>query len=121
MVIFISIYGCSDKQSIPSKILPPGKMEKVLWDMIQAEKYASNYLKDSTKNNKLKTFTLYEDIFMIHKITRQQFIESYKFYLTRPDITKVMFDSLATMAGHKREDVYKMQKRPEIKFKGTAQ
>jgi hypothetical protein len=92
-------------------------MEKVLWDIIQAEKYSTTFLKkDSTKNIKLETFELYDKIFQIHKITRDQFIESYKFYLSRPDMMKTMLDSLSIKAGRKRTDVYKLQKKPEIKL-----
>ena len=92
-------------------------MEKVLWDMIQAERYSTTFLKkDSTKNVNSETFKLYEEVFQIHKISRDQFVESYKFYLSRPDIMKTMLDSLSNMASRKRSDVYKFQKKPDIKL-----
>jgi len=107
--------GCTDRNTIPSEILPPDKMEKILWDMIQADRFSANFLsKDSAKNVELETFKLYEDIFQIHKITRSQFIESYKFYLGRPDITKVMLDSLSSMANRKRGDVYKLKSKSNV-------
>lgn len=114
--ILTCIYSCTDKDSIPKRVLAPAKMENVLWDMIQAERYSTTFLKrDSTKDNKLETFKLYDEVFQIHKITREQFVESYKFYLSRPDIMKTLLDSLSTMASRKRSEVYKLQKKPEIK------
>ncbi len=99
--------ACSGKESIPSDVLPVDKMKSVLWDIIQAEKFSTQYIaRDSGKNVKEETFRLYEDIFRIHNITRDKFVKSYKYYLTRPDITNVMFDSLSAEANRKRADVY---------------
>ena len=76
--------------------------------MIQADRYATIVLsRDSTKNLKEETFVLYEQVFSIHKINRQQFVKSFKFYMERPDISQVMLDSLATKANRRREEMYR--------------
>ncbi|HUP14002.1 MAG TPA: hypothetical protein VM187_17400, partial [Niastella sp.] len=36
-----------------------------------------------------------------------EFVKSYKFYMSRPDIARTMFDSLATRANRTREDLNK--------------
>ena len=104
----ILIFGCTNKTSIPKGILPKDKMEAVLFDMIQADRFAAQYIvKDSTiKNVKKETFTLYEKVFALHNISSQDFVKSYKFYLSRPDLTKVMFDSLSSKANRRKRDVY---------------
>jgi hypothetical protein len=102
------LVACSDKDKIPGNVIPRDRMEKILWDMIQAERFSTSFLvKDSGKNVKEGTFILYEQVFRLHKITKDEFVKSYKFYLSRPDIARVMFDSLASHANRAREEMYK--------------
>lgn len=107
-----ALVSCTDKDKIPSGVLPQEKMEKVLWDMIQAERYTNTFLKDSTHNLKEETFKLYAQVFSIHNVSKDQFIKSYKFYMSRPDIARPMFDSLATKANRRREEMYKAKSQP---------
>lgn len=105
-IVIISI-GCTNQYKVPGNILPKDKMENVLWDMILADRYSGLILsKDSTKDIKKESFILYEQVFNIHKVTRQEFIKSFKWYLERPDISQVMLDSLAAKANRKREEMY---------------
>lgn len=100
--------ACTNKNKIPSDVLPPEKMEKVMWDMIQADRFSSQFLeKDSAKLNvKTETFKLYEKVFQLHKITRDEFVHSFKFYLNRPDINRALFDSLSSRANNRRAELY---------------
>jgi hypothetical protein len=99
--------SCTDKDKVPAGVLPKDKMEKVLWDMIQAERYRESFIRDSSKNLKTETFKLYAQVFEIHQVSKDEFIKSYKFYMSRPDIARIMFDSLATRANRRREELYK--------------
>jgi hypothetical protein len=109
LTIILLSAGCTNQYKVPANILPKEKMENVLWDMILADRYSSLILsKDSSKNIKQESFTLYEQVFNIHKITRQEFVKSFKYYLDRPDISQVMLDSLAAKANRKREEMYKL-------------
>lgn len=85
-------------------------MQIVLWDIIQAERFSVLFLlKDSAKMNvQLEKFKLYEQVFAIHKISKDDFIKSYKYYLSRPDISKVIFDSIAVKAERQKLDNYKL-------------
>jgi hypothetical protein len=108
IIIFCFSVGCTNQYKVPSNILPREKMEAVLWDMIVADRYSSAILiKDTTKNTREETFKMYEQVFSIHKVTRQQFVKSFKWYLERPDIAQVMLDSLAAGANRRREEMYK--------------
>ena len=107
LVICLLMVACSNDGAVPKDILPPARMQNVLWDLIQADKFSVLFLsKDSAKNVKEERIRLYEDVFRIHHISKEEFEKSYKFYLSRPDISKVMFDSLAAFANRKRADVY---------------
>jgi hypothetical protein len=108
VILFIVLNGCSNKDSAPGDIISKEKMEAVLWDIVQAERFTATYLtKDSSKNIQLENFKLYDQIFSIHQVKKDEFIKSYEFYLSRPDIARVLFDSLAARANRVREDMYK--------------
>ena len=103
------VVSCTDKDKIPAGVLPKDKMEKVLWDVIQAERYRETFVRDSASDLKKETFKLYAQVFEIHQISREEFVKSYKFYMSRPDIARTMFDSLATRANRRRDEMYKPQ------------
>lgn len=109
LLTIIFLVGCSGKDKIPSGVIPREKMEKILWDMMEADQYASIYLvKDSSRGNeKMETLKLYQTIFELNKVSRDEFRESYQFYLGRPDLTRSIFDSLLTRGNHLRMESYK--------------
>jgi hypothetical protein len=108
VILFIVLNGCSTKDKAPGDIISKEKMEAVLWDIVQAERFTATYLtKDSSKNIQIENFKLYDQIFSIHQVKKDEFIKSYEFYLSRPDIARVLFDSLAARANRVREDMYK--------------
>ncbi|HKH62502.1 MAG TPA: DUF4296 domain-containing protein [Flavitalea sp.] len=107
MTIFLS--GCTNTTKVPNDILSKKKMEVILWDMIQADRFNALFqLKDSaSKNIELEKFKLYEQVFAIHKTSKDDFIKSYKYYLSRPDMAKVMFDSMTAKAERLKADNYR--------------
>ena len=99
--------ACSDKNKVPSGVLDRESMQAVMWDMILADRYAITYFPtDTTKRKDIKTETLrlYDQVFQIHDISQEEFLKSYKFYLSRPDISKSMFESIYTRANRKRDE-----------------
>ena len=119
LLIFLFI-ACTNKDKIPSDVLSRDEMEKVMWDMIQADRFSSQFLeRDSVarKNIKTETLKLYERVFQIHKITREEFVHSFKFYLSRPDLNKVLFDTLSARANRRRAEVYTSPADSTIKAK----
>jgi hypothetical protein len=113
------LVSCTDKGKIPAGVLAKDKMEKVLWDMIQAERFRETFIRDSSKDLKSETFKLYAQVFKIHKVSKDEFIKSYKFYMSRPDIARDMFDSLATKANRRREELYKPKSGDTTKVQQT--
>jgi hypothetical protein len=90
-------------------------MQKILWDIIQADQFNIQFLKkDSAKVNvKEETMKLYDEIFQIHHVSREQFKKSYQYYINHPEITKPMLDTLAARANLQRTEMYKRPTRPE--------
>lgn len=108
LFVILSFGACTNTTKIPEGIIAKPKMEVVLWDLIQADRFSTLFLlKDSsTKAIDLENIKLYQRVLQIHKISKEDFIKSYKFYLSRPDISKVIFDSIAVKAERQREKIY---------------
>jgi hypothetical protein len=114
LLMFLIIAGCTNNDKIPSGIIDKPRMEKILWDMMQADRYVASFITakegDSAKK-KLQAAEIYEQVFRLNKISRDEFLKSYKFYLGRPDITKVIFDSISAKADRHRNELYRSSPR----------
>lgn len=87
--------ACKSKQS--NSVIPPDKMEVVLRDMMQADKFLADYVlnKDTTKKVDSESVKLYQQIFAIHQITGEQFQKSFSYYKEHPDQLRAIMDSLS--------------------------
>ena len=114
-----SILACSDPDRLPSGIIDKDKMEKIIWDMVQADQYSSNYLKKDSVRIAVKPETrkLYDEVFLLHHISREEFQKSWTFYLNHPELTKTMFDSLSAKANRRRLEVYRSYGTPKMNVK----
>jgi hypothetical protein len=100
--------GCSDKDKVPSGIIPRDEMEKILWDMVQADQYSALYLlKDSARINvKMETMKLYQEVFLLHQVSREEFRKSFRYYQEHPELTRNVFDSLLSRGNRLRAESY---------------
>ncbi len=96
------------KDKIPSDIIARDQMAGILWEMIQADQYSNQFLdKDSIKAHvRSATATLYDDVLQMHHVTRDDFHKSLDFYMSHPDISQPMFDSLYVQANRQRSKIY---------------
>ena len=100
------VFSCVRNNKIPKEILSQNEMRKVMWDMMRADAYVTDFImKDSSCNQKTESAILYEKIFQIHSTTQETFRKSLVFYESRPDLFKVIADSL-------RSDEKKVQEYP---------
>lgn len=108
-LFFCFLMACENRDKIPNGILPKKEMQNILWDMIQADQFSKQFvLKDSAKRNvKQETTQLYDEVFQIHHISKDAFTKSYQFYTSRPDLLKIIFDSLAAQGNRSQQDLYK--------------
>jgi Domain of unknown function (DUF4296) len=107
VLLLLFILSCSGRHYIPSGVLKPEKMEKVLYDVILAEGYAESYLfidssrtKEEWMNGELDT------VLAIHKLSQETFMKSYDFYKKRPDLLKPIMDTINEKSVRNRERVY---------------
>ncbi len=116
-LLFLGITaGCNHPDRVPRGILSKDSMQSIMWDIIQADQYATQYLaRDSVKSNiKPQTIRLYQQIFDLHGITREEFEKSYQFYLGHPDIARTMLDSLYDRALRHRSEAFKQPNPPAV-------
>ena len=108
LLAILLVVGCSDKDKVPSGIIPRDEMEKILWDMVEADQYSSLYLwKDSARINvKTETQKLYQEVFQLHQISREEFRKSFQYYQEHPDLTRTVFDSLLARGNRLRAESY---------------
>lgn len=94
-LLVIFIYACSSADEVPDTVLPPVKMEKVLWDVMKADEVI-NYrkLRDSVYNDTARMRGIYDTVFALHKITAQQYHHSLGFYKSHPRLLKTILDSI---------------------------
>jgi hypothetical protein len=111
-MLSISAVGCIRDKKIPKGIISQNEMRKIMWDLMRADAYVSDFImKDSTRNQKAESAILYEQIFKMHSTTEEAFIKSRDFYLSRPDLLKVITDSLRS--DEKKVQHYEDYKKPQ--------
>lgn len=93
--ILLFLTACSN--DLPKNVLPPEKMEKILWDVALGGEYANGYV--LTKNYQLNRAALnnklLEKIYKVHRITKEQFDKSLEYYKSKPKQLIVILDSIA--------------------------
>jgi hypothetical protein len=98
-VIFIS--GC--KPEVPKDVLPPKKMQAVLWDVLRADDMANVYaLSDTSFYSFQKHAPYYRTILEVHSITKKDFVNSLEYYKSHPVLLKKILDSIQVVAERER-------------------
>ena len=101
IILVFLLMACliSCQRNVPRDILPPAKMEAVLWDLMQADEVVDYYLPaDSSYKLLSKRQSVYQSVFGTHKISKRDFDKSYAYYLNNPKLLKTVFDSLHASA-----------------------
>lgn len=99
----IFLYSCGNKEEVPAGLLKPVKMQAVLWDVIKADAYTTEFIKkDSSKDATAENLKLHQQIFAIHKITKADFYSSYDYYKKNTADFKIIIDSMVIQAERKQ-------------------
>jgi len=100
-LVFFS--SCTSKEKIPADILKQDKMQAVLWDVMKADAFTTDYIKkDSSKNAGAENLKLQQQVFAIYKISKEDFYRSYDYYKTNPVVFKRIVDSIIAQAERKK-------------------
>ena len=113
IILIISNFACIRDNKIPKDVIPQNQMRNIMWDLMRADAYVTDFvMRDSTLDKKAESAKLYEKIFDIHATTRETFKKSLAFYQGRPDLFKVISDSLRI--DEKKSQQYPEEKKPQI-------
>jgi hypothetical protein len=86
--------GCN-QQKVPKDLLPPDKMQVVFWDYLRADVFANEYVRrDTSLNVEIENARLQNQVFQLHKTSREQFYNSYEYYLQQPGMMKAILDTM---------------------------
>ena len=114
IILMVFAAGCTRDKKIPKGILSQNEMRKIMWDLMRADAYVSEYImKDTTRKHdqKAESAILYEQVFDMHATTKETFIKSRNFYESRPDLLKVITDSLRS--DERKVQQYQNYKKPQ--------
>lgn len=89
------------------KPIEANQMKQVIWDLMKAGEWY-NYIiaNDSTLKNKKEDIRLYEQVFSVHGITKDQFYTSYKYYESHPVEFKLLLDSVEAVSLREKNKLY---------------
>jgi hypothetical protein len=123
---FIFSYSCSEKSSVPDNVLSPKKFEAVFKDIVIADALtAERSYKDTAVKISNENARYFLKVYELHGVTKNQFMVSYNYYLSRPDLLKVMTDSVSAQLTRKSEKLSTDTSKPNpngdnIKKAGTG-
>jgi len=111
-LLLFFLLSCGGKGRFSSGVLQQDTMQSVLWDIIKADAYTTDFIKnDTSKNAMVENAKLQNEVFAIHSISREDFYKSLDFYKKNPGSMRVMLDSMINKAN--RERVYNINTNPE--------
>ena len=97
------LFSCGNKEKQTAGILKPEKMQAVLWDIIRADVFTTQYIaRDSSKNLTEENLKLQQQIFVIHHTTKEEFYRSYSYYKNNSKEMRTILDSMVNQADRKR-------------------
>src|SRR4051794_13335427 len=95
IIIIFFVGACTKKEKIPAYVLSPLKMQQILTDGFRADEMAGYYMiKDTSYNGLGKRSMMYNTIFKVHHVTKEQFKKSLQYYESHPDMLKAVLDSM---------------------------
>jgi hypothetical protein len=113
IIISVLLFSCSDN-NLPRGILSQEKMELMLWEQMKTDAFTKEFIsKDSSKNLALENIKLQQKLFAKYKIDKDEFYDSYEYYLKHDALMKDVLDSIVAKQTriHQKEFEQKMSGR----------
>ena len=99
LICAVLLSSCGNKQALPPGILKPAVMQKVMWDVLRADAFTFDFIKrDSAKRPEAENVKLQQQVFAIHKVSKEDFYKSYNYYKAHPDLMQPILDSMINKA-----------------------
>jgi hypothetical protein len=98
LAVIINLFfavACTHKEKVPAYVLSPKQMQQILIDGFRADEMAGYYMiQDTSYNGIAKRSMMYNTIFKVHHVTKEQFKNSLQYYESHPDMLKAVLDSM---------------------------
>ncbi len=124
--VFIFLFSCSEKNRVPDNVLTPEKFKAVFKDIVIADALnTERSFKDTAVKIPSENASYFLKVYEMHGVTKNQFMVSYNYYLSRPDLLKVITDSVSAQLTRKSEKLSADTSKPKpngynIKKTGTG-
>ena len=100
IIIACCMFTSCNSKKVPAGILPPEKMEPILWQQMKADAFTKEFVsKDSSKDPASENLILQEKIFKQYETDKNTFYKSYRYYLAHEDLMKALLDSVISKEG----------------------
>jgi hypothetical protein len=78
--LLTSLCTACGNDGLPKDIIGKEKMEKILWDVLRADEMVDyQHLRDTSINRQEKSIQLYQQIYKLHRVTADNFKESFQY------------------------------------------
>jgi hypothetical protein len=95
--------GCDGNGNMPNNVLKPDKMQDVMWDIVRADVFASEFIKaDSSKDLLKENLQLQKKIFELNKTSREQYYTSFEYYKSKPELMRQLLDTMVARVNRGR-------------------
>ncbi len=118
--LFLLIFSCNTKDSIPNDIIKPEKMQLILSDFIKSDVYTTEIInKQSLESDTVSNLRIQQIIFNHYKISRNDFYKSYQYYYIHPGLMISILDSITNKIDTAKPFQKNMNTFPPLKEKGN--
>ncbi len=102
-ILFVVVLLVACNSRLPKNVLPVNTMKVVMFDMLKADEWYARKLAGDTLMLRMKDdIPLYEQVFAVHKLTKNEFFDSYHYYEAHPVAYKELVDSLESYANKQK-------------------
>ena len=120
LLIILAFCACSETKKTPENILEAERFQKVLKDVMLADALSTERsFKDTSLKIKDANAAYFLKIFEIHGTTKNEFMRSYNFYLSRPDLLRVISDSVSAVLTRENQQLTTDTLKPKPKPNGN--
>lgn len=129
LIVAASMAACGNADRTPGDVLSKEQMRDILLDMNYADVYAREQLVDGRPVGEIteamrdsSTKTMYAQVLLLHKVDRETFTRSYKFYEANPDRLEMIYKEMGNIVRRQREvldSIERARTDRELRAKGS--
>lgn len=98
MLLICFAAACSNNKTVPDHVLKPEKFQKILADVFLADALSTERsFKDTALKIKDENAAYFLKVFEQYGVTKNEFMRSYNYYLSRPDLLRPITDSISAV------------------------